>query len=242
MTTMPRGSHSSRIGVEVDRHAALVDRDHRPGRGRSARRATVSAVRLPVAGSTSAKTGRAPTYVGALAVAMNENDGTTTSSPGADAGHDERQVQRRRAAEIGDRVRRPAARPAKRRSNSATRGPWATQPDAITSATAAASSSPSHGCITLMRAHRRRHQRTAGRDLLAQRTPPLDELAQALLEPDLGLEAEVARARRRCRPGGGRTPLTARSGPCSTAQVGAHDPQQRLGQLEQAGLRRRWRR
>ncbi len=31
--------------------------------------------------STSAKTGRAPTYVTALAVAMNEKDGTTTSSP-----------------------------------------------------------------------------------------------------------------------------------------------------------------
>ena len=32
-------------------------------------------------GSTSANTGRAPTYVGAFVVAMNENEGTTTSSP-----------------------------------------------------------------------------------------------------------------------------------------------------------------
>ena len=43
--------------------------------------ATVTAVRLPVTGSTSANTGRAPTYTTAFEVAMKENDGTTTSSP-----------------------------------------------------------------------------------------------------------------------------------------------------------------
>src|SRR3546814_16219464 len=43
---------------------------------------TVSGVRLPVSAWTSANTGVAPTYRTALVVAMNENDGTTTSSPG----------------------------------------------------------------------------------------------------------------------------------------------------------------
>ena len=40
----------------------------------------VSAVRFSVTGSTSAKTGIAPTGTRALAVAMYESDGTTTSS------------------------------------------------------------------------------------------------------------------------------------------------------------------
>src|SRR6185312_3417868 len=43
---------------------------------------TVAGDKLPVNGSTSANTGVAPVYRTALAVAMNENDGTTTSSPG----------------------------------------------------------------------------------------------------------------------------------------------------------------
>jgi hypothetical protein len=37
---------------------------------------------LPVTGSTSAKTGVAPVCRIALALAMNDSDGTTTSSPG----------------------------------------------------------------------------------------------------------------------------------------------------------------
>src|SRR6476659_4034461 len=43
--------------------------------------ATVSAVSVPVTGSTSAKIGWAPTYTTTFAVAMKEKDGTTTSSP-----------------------------------------------------------------------------------------------------------------------------------------------------------------
>ena len=45
-------------------------------------RAAASGLRLPVAGSTSAKTGVAPHCQTELAVAMNESDGTMTSSPG----------------------------------------------------------------------------------------------------------------------------------------------------------------
>ncbi len=72
----------------------------------------------------------------------------------------------------------------------------------MTSATAATSSSPSHGCITLIRDSVMSFTATVARpcgDLLAQRTPPLDERAQALLEADLGDEPEVALGRRRVR-------------------------------------------
>ncbi len=111
---------------------------------------TVWAVRLPVSGSTSAKTGLAPTYVGALVVAMNENEGTITSLPvGTSATTSARcsaVVQLDTATPCG-----ACMCPAKADSNSATLGPWATHPDRTTSATAAASSSPSHGFMTLMR-------------------------------------------------------------------------------------------
>ena len=81
-----------------------------------------------------------------------------------------------------------------------------------------------------------------GRGAGALAAPPLDEPGQALLEVDLGLEAELARARASVSASRRVTPLTARSGPCSTGEVGAHHPQQRLGELEQARLGRRWRR
>ena len=70
----------------------------------------------------------------------------------------------------------------------------------------------------------------------ARRATSSTRRVQALLEADLGLEAEPLARGARCRPGGAVTPLTARSGPCSTDEVGAHDLQQRLGELEQARL------
>src|SRR5215211_6161847 len=81
MTVMPRGSQSARIesrstGTPPWSTAitALVLSESLA--------AIVSAVRFPVVTSTSANTGWAPTYATALVVAMKENDGTTTSSPG----------------------------------------------------------------------------------------------------------------------------------------------------------------
>ena len=81
MTVMPSGSQSRRIGSRSTGTPPWSTTITARVCGVSAA-AMVSAVTLPVAGSTSAKTGRAPTYVGALAVAMKEKDGTTTSSPG----------------------------------------------------------------------------------------------------------------------------------------------------------------
>src|SRR4051812_29979960 len=111
---------------------------------------TDAAVRLPVATSTSAKTGRAPRYTAALAVAMNEKDGTTTSSPACTPA-----TRRARCSAVVQLDTATAysapIRSANDRSNSATFGPCATQPEAITSVTAAASASPSQGCITLTR-------------------------------------------------------------------------------------------
>ena len=60
-TAMPSGSHSARIAPRSSGHAALVDGDHRAGARGDAPRRSWPAVRLPVAGSTSANTGVAPT-------------------------------------------------------------------------------------------------------------------------------------------------------------------------------------
>src|SRR4051812_26268775 len=91
----------------------------------------VSGVTFPVAGPTSANTGVALTYRTALAVAMNENDGTTTSSP---AFTPSRYSARCRPV-VHDDTATPWPAPlasANASSNSATRGPCATQPDRTT--------------------------------------------------------------------------------------------------------------
>ena len=98
------------------------------------------------------------------------------------------------------RADRASRRPARTR---ATRGPWATQPDAIAAAAAAsASSAPSHGRMTGIGAARRRGVRRASRRAVLGGLlglPPLDEPPQTLLEVDLGLEAEQLAGLRRCR-------------------------------------------
>src|SRR3954454_21045472 len=90
-------------------------------------------------GSMSAKTGVAPIAQTALAVAMNDSDGTMTSSPGptpsANSASDSAVVQLETATAAA-----APTRSAKRASNSATFGPCDTQPDAMTAATAAPSS------------------------------------------------------------------------------------------------------
>ena len=123
-------------------------------------------------------------------------------------------------------------------SNARTRGPCETQPEAIASATAAPSSPRKYGRVngtsitppsrarvsarSARRRARRATSRRAGPGPPRGRPRPRSRAARA--------PASVS-ARRRV------TPLTARSGPCSTAEVGAHDAQQHLGELEQAGLR-----
>ncbi len=68
------------------------------------RAATESGSRQKVARSMSAKTGVAPAITTALAVAAKENDGTMTSSPGADAGAEQPEVQRARPGVHRDAV------------------------------------------------------------------------------------------------------------------------------------------
>ena len=196
-TAMPQRVAQRADRVDVDRHAALVDDDDGPGARRQRRRRRCRRVRLPVSASTSANTGVAPTYVGRV------------------GGGDEREATARRP--------RRRARPRPRRGpgaapscscDTATRvrglhargeaplelappaGPGPPSRSATTSATAAASSSPSQGCITLIAAHdgrRRAHARRRSASRCG--APPVDQLAQPVLEADLGLEAEVALGR-----------------------------------------------
>src|SRR5215469_11279715 len=90
-------------------------------------------------GSMSAKTGVAPSVQTALAVAMNDSDGTITSSPGPMPSA----YNASASAVVQLETAIPASAPttsAKRCSNSATFGPCETQPDAITAATTSPSS------------------------------------------------------------------------------------------------------
>ncbi len=78
---------------------------------------------------------------------MNDSDGTTTSSPApTPASRRARcspvvQLDTATASVVPVRVENAA-------SNSLTRGPWATHPDATAAAAASASSAPSSGFIT----------------------------------------------------------------------------------------------
>jgi hypothetical protein len=108
---------------------------------------SVSTVTLPVASSTSANTGVAPTYRTAFAVAMNDSEGTITSSPGPTP---TASMARCRPV-VQELTAMPCAAPTRAAnvsSNVATRGPCATQPERTASAAACASSSPSNGSIT----------------------------------------------------------------------------------------------
>ena len=66
--------------------------------------------------------------------------------------------------------------------------------------------------------------------------PPLDEAREALLEVDLGLEAELARGQRSVSASRRVTPLTARAGPCSTGRSEPITRSSICGELEQARL------
>src|SRR5664280_1035336 len=193
---------------------------------------TVAAVMLPVTASTSAKTGSAPTYRTAFVVAMNENDGTTTSSPGpipaTCSARCSAVVQDDTATAYGD-----CMRAANVSSNSLTRGPCATQPERRTSVTAATSSSPSHGCMTLMRSTSDRPAQLGVGLPLDQ--PPVDEAVQPLVQADRGGPAQVvAGSRGRRQTPGNAVHLAGRSE--LDGQVRTHRPQQRLGQAAQGGL------
>ncbi len=102
---------------------------------------TVSGVRFPVSTSTSANTGAAPTYRTAFAVAMNENDGTMTSSPGPIP----HATNARCSAVVQELTATPSRAPTRAANFSsklATRGPCATQPESTACAAASASASP----------------------------------------------------------------------------------------------------
>src|SRR3954447_13571998 len=80
---------------------------------------------------------------------MKDSDGTTTSSPGWRSSS----AIARCSAAVQDDTATACCAPTEAvnaASNAATRGPWATQPEARTSATAAASCSPSTGRMTGM--------------------------------------------------------------------------------------------
>ena len=94
--------------------------------------------RLYVAGSMSANTGVAPQCQTALAVAMNDSEGTITSSPGPTP----RTWSANASAVVQLVVATASADPTRAancRSNSSTLGPWESQPEAITCATASCS-------------------------------------------------------------------------------------------------------
>ena len=200
MTTMPRGSHTARMPSRSTGtppwSTAITARVFSVSAA-----STEAGVRLPVTGSTSAKTGRAPTYIATFAVAMNENEGRTTSSPAPTPAT--MSARCRPVVQLETATACSACwASANRRSNSATRGPCATHPEEMTSVTAAISSSPSQGCITLMRVTttapgaRRRSPRAA--DATSRR-------AREALAPDRpGPRNQGPRARRRHQPAGGR--------------------------------------
>src|SRR5680860_51878 len=107
---------------------------------------------------------------------MNDREGTMTSSPGPIPAR----TSARCNAVVHDERATPCGAPtrsAKAFSNSATRGPWATQPDVTVSAAAAASSGPSHGRTTGLRAV------SAGTltSRLHQATPPRARIPTCLL-------------------------------------------------------------
>src|SRR5262249_52782517 len=122
-------------------------------------------------------------------------------------------------------------------SNSATRGPWATQPDRTASAAARASSSPRSGSMTgifmLTAAPPGAPQHSSQVALL--HAPPVDQPGEALPHRDLGPEADplggCAGVGQPPRDGvdlAGRTVLR--------RQVGLHHLKQLPGEVQQAGL------
>ena len=194
------GGSRARGRVHVGGHADLVHQHDRPRRVRWRDRAFRRRSRLQVPGSTSAKTG-----VGAaLPDRVGGGDERERRHDDLVAGADARAASSARCSAVvqvdtATRVRR-ADGLGERRLELATRGPWATQPDATASATAA-----------LLLAERRRHdgdrgsthQRTAQPASRCRRSRArsarhqCDELAQAVLEVrPRRLEAEVALARR----------------------------------------------
>src|SRR5258705_6122311 len=137
---------------------------------------------------------------------MNDNDGTITSSPARTP-----TAMRARCSPVVQELTATPwlapTRSANLRSNSATRGPCATQPERTASAAARASSSPSMGSITWMRRWPvisapplRRARRRSYLLLLwyfypglleALGAPPCDEVLEATGQLDLGVEAET---------------------------------------------------
>jgi hypothetical protein len=102
-------------------------------------RSAASGSRLKVRGSTSANTGVAPHCHTELAVAMNDIEGTITSSPGPTP--ETWSASWRAVVQLLTATASAApTRSAKAVSNSRTRGPCDTQPEAITWATASPSS------------------------------------------------------------------------------------------------------
>src|SRR6185312_14937972 len=179
---------------------------------------------------------------------MKEKDGTTTSSPSPTPATTSARCNAVVQLEVA------TAWPtcwcsAKACSKACVRGPWATQPEAMTSATASLSAVPSHGFITLILLMFRLPsirwfvsggggfalQRPSGGDLLAQGSPPLDEPEQAVLQADGRTEAEVSGCGLRVgQPPHHRVHRALRA--VLDALVRTHDAQQRLGQLAQAGF------
>ena len=127
-------------------------------------------------------------------------------------------------------------RAAKAASKAATRGPWATQPDSMTSVTAATSSAPSHGCMTLMRVmsaapDSARPAATASRCGCHQATSSRSPSSR----PVVGLPAEVLLGGRDIGEPAGDA-VDGAVGAVLDVQVRVHGAQQGLGEAEQRGL------
>src|SRR5450755_1120488 len=180
--------------------------------------------------------GSAPHCHTELAVAMNDREGTMTSSPGptpdAYSASASAVVQLVVATASG-----APTRSANASSNARTRGPCDTQPEAITSATAAASPPGKQGsangtCMTTLGGNGGDVRQ--GQFLLLS-LPPLHEPAQAVFKADSRLEAQAFASE----AGVGQPPwnLVDRSHRAElNRDVRAHRVDQALSQLQQASL------
>src|SRR5450755_1513310 len=178
--------------------------------------------------------GSAPHCHTELAVAMKDRDGTMTSSPGPTP-----DAYRASASAVVQLVVATASgaptRSENASSNAWTRGPWDTQPEAMTSATAAASPPGRWGrangtCITS-----RGDGRDGRRHHVLLSLPPLHEAAKAVFEGDLGLEAE-ALARECCVGQPPRNLVDSSNRAELDRDIRAHRVDQGLSELQQARL------
>src|SRR5579875_2601494 len=179
-------------------------------------RSAATGSRFNVAGSTSANTGLAPQCHTALAVAMNDSEGTTTSWPGPTPN-----AWRARCSAVVQLVvataSRAPTRAANASSNARTRGPWEIQPEAIAAPTAARDDPQSRTALSTLH------------------PPPVDQRSQPGLQSDPCLEPEPLAGKVRVGEPAGHL-VDVAFGAKLGAERGVHHRQKCLGQFGEARL------